>query len=622
MAKSAHDRGQRWRTGQAGPFGRKGEWAVINPAMRQTVSDTEGSFQLIRRLVMENARQHVWRYALAFLCMGLVAASTAGSAWIMKDVINETFVNRDSTMIYIIAGFVMAVFTVKGAAAYGQIVIMSRIGNAIVADCQRRIFKRLTEQDLAFFDRTALGDLSTRIQHNTAAARMVLEMLVVSIGRDILTVIGLVAVMVGLDPTMSALALLIMPPAVFGVSILVRRVRKHAKSQFVSMIMILSTLQETALGIRIVKAFGMEDYMSGRMDQAVSEVERQANKIASLTARTSPLMETLGGFAIGFMILYGGYSVVELDQDPGSFFAFITALLLAYDPIKRLARLQVNLNNGLVGVRLMYELIDDVPALVDTPDATDLEVRKGEVRFEDVHFSYGENPALNGLTLTAAPGKTTALVGASGAGKSTMFSLIERFYQCDEGQILIDDQDVSSVKMASLRDNIAVVTQDTFLFDISIGANIALGRPGASQEEIEQAAMDANAHEFIMAQPGGYDTLAGEGGSRLSGGQRQRVAIARAMLRDAPILLLDEATSALDAESEAKVQAALSRLMQGRTTLVIAHRLATVRHADVIHVLDNGRLAESGTHDSLHAADGIYRRLSELQFQDKDATAA
>lgn len=594
---------------------------MLNPAKWQMWTDPDGSVPLIKRLVLENAGQYAPRYALAFVFMALVAGSTAASAWIMKDVINEVFINRNATMIYVIAAAVMVIFTVKGASTYGQMVILSRIGNSIVADCQRRLFQRVTEQDLAYFDRTALGDLSTRVQHNTAAARAVLDMLVVTLGRDILTILGLLAVMIAQDPALSGLALLIMPPAVIGVSVLVRRVRQHAKSQFVSTTMILSTLQETAIGIRVVKAFGMENRMQVRMDAAVGDVEKQANKIASLTARTSPLMETLGGFAVALVILYGGYSVVELDQDPGGFFAFITALLLAYDPAKRLARLHVNLNTGLVGVRLMYELIDDVPELTDAPGAPRLNVSVGAIQFDDVCFSYGESAALNRLSMLAAPGKTTALVGASGAGKSTIFSLIERFYERNAGEISIDGQDIRNVTLASLRAKIAVVNQDTFLFDMSLRDNIALGRPDASQDEVEQAARDANAHEFILELPGGYDAPAGEGGSRLSGGQRQRVAIARAMLRDAPILLLDEATSALDAESEAKVQSALARLMAGRTTLVIAHRLATVRHADVIHVLDRGRVVETGTHESLYAHDGIYRRLSELQFRDRDEAA-
>ncbi|ADZ70800.1 ABC transporter ATP-binding protein [Polymorphum gilvum] len=596
--------------------------AVIKAIAGRLFQDPDGTLSLLRRLVSENARAHLPRYAIAFVFMALVAASTAASAWIMRDVINEVFINRDPTMIVAIALAVMAIFTVKGAATYGQIVVLSRIGNAIVADCQRRLFDTVTRQDLAFFDRTALGDLATRLSHNTQAARAVLDMVVTSIGRDLLTIVGLVTVMVVQDPGLSIIALLIMPPAVIGVSMLVRRVRKHARSQFVSMTRIVSAVQETAIGIRVVKAFGVEARMRREMNRAVEDVEHRANRIASLSARTSPLMETLGGFAVALVILYGGYSVVELDQDPGGFFAFITALLLAYDPAKRLARLHVNLSSGLVGVRLMYELLDQPPSFVDRDGTGTLAVGTGEIRFKDVTFGYGEAQALRGLTMVAEAGKVTALVGASGAGKSTTFSLIERFYDVTGGRILIDGQDIRTVSVASLRGQIALVTQDTFLFDLSIRDNIALGRPGAGDAEIIRAAMDANAHEFILELDQGYDTPAGEGGTRLSGGQRQRVAIARAMLRNAPILLLDEATSALDAESEAKVQGALKRLMKGRTTLVIAHRLATVRDADMIHVLDRGQVAESGSHADLFARDGLYRRLYDLQFRPADRSAA
>ncbi|MBA4206291.1 ABC transporter ATP-binding protein [Pannonibacter phragmitetus] len=578
--------------------------------------DPDGTYEVIRRLVSENARAHVPGYLLSFLFMGLVAGSTAASAWIMRDVINEVFVNRDQSMVRLIAFTVMAIFAVKGISTYGQQVTMSRIGNAIVADCQRRLFRTITRQDMAFFDRTPLGDLATRLSHNAQAARSVLDMVVLSLGRDLLSVVGLVAVMVIQDPGLSAIALLIMPPAVFGVSLLVRRVRKHAKSQFVSTTKIVSAVQETAIGVRVVKAFRVEERMRAEMDKAITDVERRANRIAALTARTSPLMESLGGFAIALVILYGGFSVIEQGKDPGGFFSFITALLLAYEPVKRLARLHVNLSSNLVGVRLMFEMLDRPPAFEDAPDAVELKTGKGEVRFEGVHFTYGDKPVLTGLDLAAQAGKVTALVGSSGAGKSTTFSLLERFYDIHTGRILIDGQDIRQVTLASLRDQIALVTQDTFLFDLSIRDNIALGRPGAGDADIIRAAVDANAHEFIEAMEQGYDTLVGEGGGRLSGGQRQRIAIARAMLRNAPILLLDEATSALDAESEAKVQGALKRLMQGRTTLVIAHRLSTVRDADCIAVFDRGRVVETGTHEALLAHDGVYRRLYDLQFRE------
>jgi ATP-binding cassette subfamily B protein len=595
---------------------------VLNPAKWQVWQDPDGQFQVIKRLLSENLRAYIPRYVLAFVFMGLVAASTAASAWIMKDVINEVFINKDKAMIYVIAVAVIVIFTLKGASTYGQMLVLSRVGNSIVADLQNRLFKRLTEQDQAYFDRMSLPELGIRVNMGASSARSVIDTIVLSLGRDILTLIGLVAVMIVQDPVMSLLALVIMPPIVVAVSFLVKRVKTYAKRQVVSSAKIASTLQETVLGVRIVKAFGMEPAMHKRMADSVAEVQRQSNKIASLTARTSPLMETLGGFAIALVIFYGGYSVVELGQDPGAFFAFITALLLAYDPARRLARLNVNLSKSVVGVRLMYELIDEQPDIVKVDAAPDLVTDGGHVELKDVHFSYGEGAALKGLSLVAEGGKTTALVGASGAGKSTVFALIERFYDPQSGEIFIDGQPIRGVSMGSLRRNIAYVSQDSFLFNISVRDNIAVGRPGATREEIEAAARAANAHDFIMELPEGYDTLAGEGGGRLSGGQRQRVAIARAMLRNAPILLLDEATSALDAESEAKIQSALETLMAGRTTLVIAHRLSTVRHAHKIHVIDRGRTVESGTHDELFEHDGIYRRLCELQFQSRNEAAA
>ncbi|KZK82715.1 Lipid A export ATP-binding/permease protein MsbA [Pseudovibrio sp. Ad13] len=587
---------------------------MFDAISKKLFADEEGAPSLIRRLLRENFGKYKFQYMIAFAFMIVAAAAGAGSAAIMKNVINQVFIDRDITMVYIISGAVMTIFLTKGIATYGQTVVLSRIGNSIVAKLQRDMFEKVTRLGVRYFDHTTFGDLATRFGHNTGAARGVMDLIILSAGRDVMSVIGLVTVMIWQNPLLSLIALGIMPPAVYVVSKLVRRVKKIAKSQFVSQTIILSLVKEMALGIRVVKSFNYEANMHAAMDSAVSSVEQQSNKIAKLTARTSPLMETLGGIAIGIIILYGGYSVIALDQDPGAFFAFITALLLAYEPIKRLARFQVNLNTKLVGVRLMYELLDMPEESQRTLDKPDMKVIKGRIEFKQVEFDYGETKALNGLSMVANSGEVTALVGASGAGKSTVFSLIERFYEIDKGGILIDDQDIRDFNMESLRGNIAIVTQDTFLFDRTIRENILIGRPGATDEEVIEAAKNANAHEFIEKMEKGYDSNAGEGGTRLSGGQRQRLAIARAMLSDAPILLLDEATSALDAESENKVQTALARLMKGRTTLVIAHRLSTVRDADTIHVLSHGKLLESGTHDQLYEMDGYYRHLCELQF--------
>ncbi|MEM9633400.1 MAG: ABC transporter ATP-binding protein [Pseudomonadota bacterium] len=592
-----------------------------NPFKSKALADPDNTVQLIKRLFSENFRAYFPQYLLAFVFMGMIAATTAASAWIMRDVVNEVFVNKDSTMVYVIAAAVLLIFSLKGASTYGQMVVLARVGNAIVADLQRRMFDHLIRQDQTYYDKLSLAEINVRVGQGVGAARLTLDLIIVTLGRDVLTLIGLIFVMVYQNPLLSVFALIIMPPAVIGVAFLVRRVKQYAKRQVVSTAKIGATMQETVLGTRIVKAFGMEPAMRKRMDVGVLEVQKQSNKIASLTARTSPLMDTLGGFAIALVIFYGGYSVIELGQDPGALFSFITALLLAYDPARRIARLNVNLGKQIVGLRLMYELVDREPAMQDAANAVDLKVKDGKIEFRDVVFGYGESAALSGTSFTAQPGKMTALVGASGAGKSTVFSLIERFYDPESGEILIDGHAVPSCTITSLRENIAYVSQDAFLFNISIRENIAVGKPDATQEEIEAAAKAANAHDFILRLPEGYGTRAGEGGNNLSGGQRQRISIARAMLRDAPILLLDEATSALDAESESKIQSALETLMDGRTTLVIAHRLSTVRHANQIHVMDQGRVIESGTHDELYEHDGIYRRLCELQFQNRNQAA-
>jgi subfamily B ATP-binding cassette protein MsbA len=366
----------------------------------------------------------------------------------------------------------------------------------------------------------------------------------------------------------------------------------------------------------------MEAYETARADRLIESVNRLLNRAARIRSATSPVMETLGGIAVAGVILYGGYQVIEGTRTVGTFFSFITALLLAYQPMKTLANLTANLQEGLAAAQRIFAVLDIEPEIRDAPGAVPLAVSGGEIRFEAVRFTYPNGgPALNGADLVVPAGKTVALVGASGAGKSTVLNLIPRFYDTASGRVLIDGMDVRRVTLSSLRANIALVSQEVSLFDDTVRGNIAYGRFGASEADIVAAAKAAAADEFIRALPQGYDTMVGEHGVKLSGGQRQRVAIARAMLKNAPILLLDEATSALDTESERQVQAALKTLMRGRTTLVIAHRLSTVVDADLIYVIDAGRIVESGTHAELLARGGAYQRLYALQFADERAGA-
>lgn len=580
-------------------------------------ADESTSRYLVHRLLSENFKTYARRYALAFVFMGLVAAATALSAWIMRDVVNQIFVDRDFSKVWLISGAVMGIFIVKGLATYGQSVILATIGNAVVAEHQRRLYSHFLSQGADFYHDFPSSELITRISHNAQAARNVLNMLVTSFGRDLFSLIGLVLVMLIQDPIMSMMALFVAPPAIFAVSRLVKRVKKIAKAEFLSLTQITQAMQESALGYRIIRTFGLEEVMSGRMNEAIGGVELRANKIAKLSARTSPLMETLGGIAIALVILYSGWRTIIGGQSPGEFISFLTALLLAYEPAKRLSRLQVGLEQGLVGVRLMFEVLDRPSKLSEKPDAPALSVTQGTIELKGTHFSYvSEDALIKDLTLTAQGGKRTALVGPSGGGKSTILSLVQRFYDVSDGAIEIDGQDIRTLSLASLSEHIALVTQDTVLFTGTIAENIGFGRMGASREEIEQAAKDAFAHDFILSLPDGYDTQVGENGAALSGGQKQRLAIARAILKNAEIVLLDEATSALDSESEAKVQAAFDRLSEGRTTLVIAHRLSTIRNADKICVIKAGELIEEGSHRDLMEKGGHYAKLVQLQFED------
>ncbi|WP_018633098.1 ABC transporter ATP-binding protein [Neomegalonema perideroedes] len=589
----------------------------------------DDTWPLIARLLRENLPKHKVDYAKAFLCMALVAASTAASAWIMRDVIDEIFVAKNLTALWWVSGFVAAAFLVKGFASYGQAAILARVGNAVTAEVQNRVYARSLRQGLgAFDDRSAGAELTMLLVRQAAAARSAIEMVLVSFGRDLAMLIGLVGVMVLQNPRLSLLVLVIAPPIIIGVSRMVRRMKRLAADEIGMVAHVIALAQETGAGLRAIKAFGAEPRMEAQMGEAVEATRLQADRIARLQARTSPIMETLGGFAVALAILYGGWSVIVRGESSGGFFAFITALLMAYEPAKRLSRLHLQIESQMAGVRGLYAALDAPLALADKPGAPALRATAGRVEFEDVWFSYGDKPALRGLSFVAEPGETTALVGLSGGGKSTALALIERFYDPDQGALRIDGQDLREVSQASVREALAYVAQDSFLFDASLRENIALGRPPgapqASMAEIEEAARAANAHDFVTALPGGYEAMAGTGGGKLSGGQRQRIAIARAMLRDAPILLLDEATSALDAESEAKIQEAMARLMKGRTALVVAHRLSTIRSADRILVLDQGRLAESGRHAELLARGGLYARFHRLQFGEdaKNLTAA
>jgi ATP-binding cassette, subfamily B, bacterial MsbA len=581
------------------------------------------TFALLRRLAVEHGRKHVLGYILAGLLMAVSAATTSASAWILKPVLNHMVAGDGFRTLRHLSWAVAALFMIRGVATYGYLVLLSRAGNAIVADVQSQVFGRLVRQDVGFFQDRHSSEFLVRLSTAANGVRDALQALVTSMGRDALTAIGLVSVMVVEDPLMSAIALAVVPVAALGLRRLILGVRKWARRSFDGSTRIMQTMQETVLGIKIVKSFNLEDVMTTRMAECVSEVERAANRVAAGSAISSPLSDALAGIAIAAVIFYGSWRVTIAHADPGSFFAFVAALLMAYDPAKRLARVNLDIQNGLVGARMIYEILD-APA-AEAPQQgffPPLEVRQGRIAFENVVFGYrrGE-PVLKGLSLVAEPNATTALVGPSGGGKSTTIALIQRFYEPQGGRVTIDGCDVATVDLASLREQIAFVSQDVFLFRGSIRENIALGRSGATQAQIEQAARQAHAHDFIMSFADGYDTNVGEQGAQLSGGQRQRIAIARAMLKNAPIILLDEPTAALDSESEREVQKALDDLRIGRTTIVVAHRLQTIINADQICVIDGGRMVETGGHEDLLAREGAYHGFFAAQFGDQIGSA-
>ena len=587
------------------------------------LADKETSYQLIRRLVAEYGAKHWKSYATAFFFMAISAGGTAAIAYLMGTIVNKAYVDRSFHAIVVIGLFTIVIFCARGAATYFQAVILSRVGNAIIAENQRKLFDRLMQQNLGYFAERHSSEFLHRLSTGAVSAMQVLNLLITAVGRDLLSLIGLAAVMVMQDPVMSLSAAIIAPPALWMIRKLVRRVKAVARAQFTGGTRLFETMQETVQGIRIVKAFTLEDRMRQRYYENVATVENEANKMARVSNRSSPMMEALAGVAIAMGVIYGGYRTIEMSATPGEFFSFITAFLLAYEPAKRLARLNIELNAGLIGVRQLFDIIDAPATEAADNDEPKLVMSRGQVEFKDVHFSYRENePVLRGLSLVAEAGQMTALVGPSGGGKSTILNSILRLYEPQAGVILIDAQNIQSVSRHSLRRQIAYVGQDVFLFHGTIRDNIAFGKDGATEDDIIAAAKAANAHDFIMAFPHGYQTHTGEQGLQLSGGQRQRIAVARALIRDAKLILLDEATAALDSESERLVQDAIAHLTQGRTTIVIAHRLHTVAHADRIYVIEDGMVAESGRHDELLRKSGRYASFYRLQLQAQEFPAA
>ncbi|NOE20128.1 ATP-binding cassette domain-containing protein [Ruegeria atlantica] len=575
------------------------------------------------RLVGESFYAQGKLYGIAVLAMIAVAVTTAGSAYMMEYIVDAMTSPDLQGWAHVIALGVVLLFLVKAVASYIQAIYLARAGNRIVAEQQDKVYRKLLKHGVAFFSTNESSDLLMRTTHGAQAARNLIDVLVTGFVRDALTLVGLVAVMVYQQPVLSVLFFVVGPIALLGVRYLLKSVRTIMQAEFKSLAEIIRVLQETSAGIKVIKVFSLEDRMINRMDTAIRKVEQRSNDIAKLQSIASPLMEFLAGLAVAGVLVVSTMGIAGTEQpSAGQLMSFITALLMAYEPAKRLSKMRVQIETCMVGISMLFGLLDQDDTMVESPEAHDLIEGPGQITLRDVTFGYqGAVPVIENMNVTFEAGKTTALVGQSGGGKSTIFGLIMRFYDPDEGSVEIDGQDLREVSFASLRKKISYVGQDTFLFSTSIMDNLRCSSPDATDEEVIDAAKAAHAHDFIMDLPEGYNTQVGENGTFLSGGQKQRIAIARAILRKAEILLLDEATSALDAESESLVKKALDTLTKDVTVVVIAHRLSTVLEADKIIVVQDGSIVEQGNLDELMKKNGSFRNLFNQQFKKHEPSA-
>ncbi|MCB1509317.1 MAG: ABC transporter ATP-binding protein [Hyphomicrobiaceae bacterium] len=550
------------------------------------------------------------------LLTAALAAATGGYPLIIKFSF-DSLLAKQRDVLFVVLGAVVTVTILRSLFLYLQTVASNRVILRIGTNVQKSAFAHLMDADFARLTAEGPGQRVSRLTNDVAAIQTATQATLNTAIRDMLSVVVLIATMIYLDPVMSLVVLCIYPLAALPVAYISQRLRKVAKQTQAGLGDLTSLLTEKLSAARLIKTFRLEDYTVGRVSDSFEQIYGLRVKALRSRARLDPTLEALGGIAVAGVIALAYWRISGGNATVGDFMGFVSALLMAAQPIRALGNLTARVQEGIAAVERVYEMLDDQPKIVDKAGAQPLRLSSGQIAFENVSFAYGraeDGAAIRDLTVNVAGGTTVALVGRSGAGKSTLINLVPRLFDVNTGRIAIDDQDIRDVTLASLRSAIAIVSQDVTLFDDTIRANIALGRPGASAADIEAAAKAAAAHDFIIGQPNGYDTRIGDSGSRLSGGQRQRIALARAILKDAPILLLDEATSALDTQSERLVQAALAEFTRNRTTMVIAHRLSTVQNADLICVMDNGRIVEQGRHQDLLSRGGIYADLCSSQL--------
>ena len=578
----------------------------------------EDTLYLLKRLLKEYIKPYFLMLMIAIILMAIVAASSAIHAWMIKPALDDIFLNKSQKMLSLIPIIVIFIAIIKGVSTYFQNYIMKYVGQRIITNMQSRLYSHLIYADIDFLHKQSSGKLISRFTNDITMMRNALTNFLSGIAKDFLTIIFLIGLMFALDMTLALITFIVFPIAILPIIRLGRKMRKISASTQEELGNYTSQLDDSFQTIKAVKSYRREKYEINKADIILESIFNLYKKAIRTECLSSPMMEMLSGIAIAAVIWYGGYQVIEGNTSPGTFFAFITAFIAAYKPVKNLADLNTNLQEGLAAIKRLFKVLDTRPKIIDNKNAKKIDLKKGGIEFKNVFFSYNsQTPSLKDINIKIAPGKTTAFVGSSGSGKSTIASLLLRFYNANKGQIKIDGIDIQDITIDSLRKSISLVSQDTLLFDDTIEANILYGNPKAKRKEVEDAAKYAYAHDFINKLPEKYKSMVGQNGLKLSGGQKQRIAIARAFLKNSPILLFDEATSALDSISEKYIQDSIKKIRKNKTNIIIAHRLSTIIDADIIYVIDNGSVVESGKHHELLKKGKIYKKLYNMSLEQK-----